>query len=179
MALVLRLSGSAAEVGVLSVDLYQKPGYSKLPGARRGVFTRSAAWAANDHILLIEGSRASERYKRVYFRDVQALTIMRRNRFVIEAPWLFVPPVLAIAAVSLPPAWRATGWLMVALIVAAILVYLYVAAFFYGCNLYIATAVGNVLVKSIFREWQARRFHEKVTPLVMAVQQTAPPLGNP
>ena len=175
MALDLRLSGPAAEVGVLSVN-----GYRKLPGTRRGIFTRASAWAGDDHILLIEGSRASERYKRVYFRDVQALIIMRRNRFVIEAPWLFVPPVLAIAAVSLPPAWRATGtgWLVAGLIVAAILVYLYVAAFFYGCNLYIATAVGNVRVKSVFREWQARRFHEKVTPLVMAVQETAPPIEN-
>lgn len=172
MDLVLRLSGAAAEGGILTVN-----GYKKLPGTRRGIIARASSWEGDDHILLVEGSRISETYKRVYFRDVQALMIMRRNRFVIEAPWLLVPPVLLIVALSLPAPWRATGWLMAGLIVAAVLVYLYVAAFFYGCNLYIATAVGNVRVKSIFREWQARRFHQKLTPLVMAVQQTAPPLG--
>jgi hypothetical protein len=115
----------------------------------------------------------------VYFRDVQALMTMRRNRFVVTAPWLLAPPVLLIAVFSLPEEWRATGWLLAALAGAGILVYLYIAAFFYGCNLYIATAVGNIKVAAVYRTWQARRFQAKVTPLVMALQQTAPPLEQP
>jgi hypothetical protein len=126
--------------------------------------------------LLVEGSRVSETYKRVYFRDVQALVIARRNRFIVQAPWLLVPVALIVAASLTPASWQASGteWLIAVLILVAIAIYLYIAAFFYGCRLYIATAVGNVRVASVFRIWQARRFHEKVTPLVMAAQLTPP-----
>jgi hypothetical protein len=142
------------------------------------VIARASAWAGDDHILLVEGSRISETYRRVYFRDVQALLIVRRNRFVIEAPWLLVAPAVLFAVLALPVPWRDTGWLLAGLAVVAILVYLYIAAIFYGCRLYIATAVGNVKVASVFRVWQARRFHGKVTPLVLAAQQQAPPLNT-
>jgi hypothetical protein len=145
--------------------------YRKLPGKRRGLFKRSSVWLAPDHILLIEGSRIRETYKRIYLRDIQGLIIMKRPRFLIQAPTLLISLAFVIAPlVWLPAAWRAAYWLSAALLLAAGLVYLYVAAFFYGCRFYLATAVGNVFAPSVFRIWQARRFSERVRPLILEAQ---------
>jgi hypothetical protein len=145
--------------------------YRRLAGTRRGLFSRASAWAGPDHILLVEGSRFSESYKRVYYRDVKALLVTRRNRFVIDAWFWLIPVALLVGIAWLPADWRATGSLAAALILVGVLVYLYIAAFFYGCRLYLATAVGNVWVRSVFRVWQARRFHEQVKPMILAAQQ--------
>jgi len=152
--------------------------YRRLPGTHRGPIARATAWAGDDHILLVEGSRTSETYKRVYFRDVQALMITKRNRFILQTPWLLAPVALLIGGFALPTPWRATGGLVAALVLAGILVYLYVAGIFFSCRFYIATAVGNVKVASVFRVWQARRFHAKVGPLIVAAQQQRQP-ANP
>jgi hypothetical protein len=148
--------------------------YRRLPGTRRGVIARASAWLGPDHILLVQGSRVTETYKRVYFRDVQALLVTKRNRFVLQTQLLLIPPALLIAVLSLPTDWRETGSLLAVLIGVAVLLYLFIVGSFYSCRLYIATAVGNVQVASVFRVWQAQKFHAKLGPLVMASQSPKP-----
>jgi hypothetical protein len=130
----------------------------------------------------VEGSRIHETYKRVYYRDVQALLVVKRNRFLIDARLWLLPFVLAIAVAMLPLEWRGIGALLTFLILPGVLIYLFVAASFHGCRLFLATAVGNVAVTSVFRLWQARRFHDRVEPMIAAAQQsmaTPPPLAPP
>jgi hypothetical protein len=132
-----------------------------------------------DHILLVQGSRISETYQRVYYRDVQALLVMKRNRFLIDA-WLWLLPVALLFAVGATPfAWRSTASLLAVLIVLGVIGYLVVAGAFYSCRLYLATAVGNVPVASVFRVWQARKFNRQIRPLILAVQHAAPDIPAP
>ncbi len=156
--------------------------YRRLAGSRHGTLSHASAWAGKDHILLVQGSRISETYQRVYYRDVMALLVMKRTRFMFDARLWLVPPLLIGLVASLPSDWRSTGSGVAALIGLAIAGYLYIAASFYGCRLYLATAVGNVAVASVFRTWQARKFNEQVKPLILAAQQaiaTPPPLETP
>ncbi len=44
--------------------------------------------------------------------------------------------------------------------------------------MYLATVVGNVQMGSVFRVWQARRFHDRITPLILAAQTQAPPIES-
>ena len=108
-----------------------------------------------------------------------ALLVMRRTRFVFDARlWLLAPILIGLVG-SLPADWRSTGSGLAVLIALAVVGYLYIAASFYGCRLYLATAVGNVPVASVFRTWQARKFNEQIRPLVLTAQQaiaTPPPL---
>jgi uncharacterized membrane protein (DUF485 family) len=135
------------------------------------MFRRATVWAGPDHILLVEGSRTSETYKRVYYRDVQALLVSKRNRFVISA-WLWLLPiVLFIAVLRLPSDWMATGSFAAVLIVLAVIIYLLAAGRSYSCRLYLATAVGNVEAPSVYRVWQARRFNERLKPFIVDAQQ--------
>jgi hypothetical protein len=144
--------------------------YKRLPGSRRGFVRHASAWAGADHILLVEGSRTAEKYRRIYFRDVQALTVERRNRFIFEPAWLWVAVALLIGSAIYPETQRDLRLTVSLLLVAAVPIYLIIAGMFYSCRLYIATAVGNVKVGSVFRTRQARKFHQAVTPLVLASQ---------
>lgn len=146
------------------------PLYGRLPGVRRGVFTRASAWRTADYILLIDGSRFQERYRRVYFRDILGMMVTRRRRIVVQAQWIALAFALLIAVLFLPAGRRDMGLFAALLADAAIAVYLYLAALSYSCRLYIATAVGNVFVPSVFRVWQARRFMAAVEPAITEAQ---------
>jgi hypothetical protein len=130
-------------------------GYVALSGTRRGFIRRASAWMADDHILLITGTRFHERYARVYYRDMQGLIIQRGGNIPISWFWIVLAAVsAAIGAVQLG-AW---GLLIGAF---ALIVPLGLGAGF-GCRLYIATAVGNVQVQSVTKTWQVSRFSAMV-----------------
>jgi hypothetical protein len=51
------------------------PLYSRLPGARRTPISKETLWLASDHLLVVHSNRISERYQRIYFKDIQALIV--------------------------------------------------------------------------------------------------------
>ena len=148
-----------------------KPGarYRRLPGRLMGFFRCPSAWTGEDHILLVTGSRFSEVYQRVYFRDLQALVIRRKPRFVMQWPYVFLVPVLLILFFGPLPTQRSLPVIGGVLLITAGIVF---ASFRFGCYLDLATAVGNVPVRSVAFLWTARRFAARVAPLVQAAQTT-------
>lgn len=54
-------------------------GYTRLPGRRVGVFHRDTLWVGDDHLLIVHSHRFSERYRRFYFRDIQAISLQARK----------------------------------------------------------------------------------------------------
>jgi hypothetical protein len=142
--------------------------YRRLPGRRMGFLKSPSCWLGDDHILLVEGTRFAETYRRVYFRDLQALVIQRKARFVMQWPYVLPLPFLLLALfggfrtqVALP--------IVGAAVVAGVAVALLSIRF--GCCLDLATAVGNVRVKSVTYLWTARRFAIKVSAVVTPAQQ--------
>jgi hypothetical protein len=123
-----------------------------------------SAWIGDDHILLIGGTRFSETYQRVYFCDLQALLIRRKRRFVMQWPYLLLVPLFAFASLRSGGASLSFG------VVAAIMALIALVSTAFGCYLDLATAVGNVPVRSVAFVWTARRFAAKVVPLVTASQ---------
>jgi hypothetical protein len=108
--------------------------YTRLPGVRRGIFTRSSVWLGADHILLIEGTRINERYQRVYLRDILGMVILRKPRFVLQVQWMFVLPAVLIAAAFVPASWRATSFSIATLVDLLILTALYLTSLRHGCR---------------------------------------------
>src|SRR5687768_16639659 len=49
---------------------------------RRQFFTRNTLWVGSDHLLQVEHTGYTEEYKRFYFRDIQAITVQKDNRFL-------------------------------------------------------------------------------------------------
>jgi hypothetical protein len=146
------------------------PAYRKLPGSRRGFFTRSSVWLGQDHVLLVEGTRVHERYQRVYLRDVLGMVVLRRTRFIVQVYWIASMLLLPIVAAFVPANWRATSLSVAGGIDIALLIALYVLGIERGCKLFFATAVGNVLVRPVFRLGTAQKLLNQLEPVILAAQ---------
>jgi hypothetical protein len=57
--------------------------YIRLPGKKKGFYSKCTLWRGEDHILAVDSNYYSENYKRFYFRDFQALVIRKTNSFAI------------------------------------------------------------------------------------------------
>jgi hypothetical protein len=145
--------------------------YKKLPGHRRGFLGRASVWAGPDHLLLVEDMTFTERYKRYYFRDIQAIVVAKTPRFHISMraallglAWLIA---YALSSAARTPAIGATGlWAIAA---AVLLAWIIVSAFF-SCRCRIYTAVSRDELFSVYRTWTARRFLRRVQPLIQQAQ---------
>lgn len=145
--------------------------YRRLPGRIMGFVRCPSAWIAEDHILLIGGTRFAETYQRVYFRDLQALVIRRKPRFVMQWPYVLLAPFLLFFIFG-PVLPRPLSVSSAVLTVVALIA---LASIRFGCYLDLATAVGNVPVRSVAFVWTARRFAARVAPPVIASQSPAAP----
>jgi hypothetical protein len=148
--------------------------YQRLPGRRAGVIRKCAAWLAEDHILLVEGTRFHEAYRRVYLSDIQAMIVRRRIRVILSVPLILILPIEGLfIPYMVGPTW---GWLPITALAATLLLIIVGAlrGYFTGCDLDLATAVGNVRVPSITHTSAATKFAAMITPVITAVQAPAP-----
>ncbi|MGD0868890.1 MAG: hypothetical protein ABSB88_05020 [Bryobacteraceae bacterium] len=143
--------------------------YRKLPGRLRGMGYGASVWMAPDHLLLVNTRMFREDYKRFYLRDIQAIVMATRPRFLISTrslavafawlfPWIFW--------VLLPAGFGIAWWAVAAIIVGTWLVF----SFFFSCTCRLYTAVSNDPLPSLYRTWTARKFLNEVKPWIDEVQ---------
>jgi hypothetical protein len=152
--------------------------YRKLPGRRRGLIMGSSVWLGADHLLLVKSSRFREVYRRFYFRDIQAIVTAKAPRFHIStrsvglfAAWLlglgFMMGVqVGLRARSIHTSITGIWW---AVLGALVIAWIYVSAA-RSCRTRIYTAVSAEELPSLYREWTARRFLNRVAPLITQAQ---------
>jgi hypothetical protein len=58
------------------------PLYRRLPGHRRGLASSATLWWADDHLLVAEVRFWTETYRRIYFRDLQAMVVAEDGRWL-------------------------------------------------------------------------------------------------
>ena len=143
--------------------------YRKLPGRLRLLGHGSSLWMAPDHLLLVRTRMFREEYKRFYLRDIQAIVMATRPRFLISTrslaiafAWLF-PWVFWII---LPAGFGIAWWAVAAILAGAWLVF----SFFFSCTCRLYTAVSNDPLPSLYRTWSARKFLDEVKPWIDEVQ---------
>jgi hypothetical protein len=150
--------------------------YQRLTRLRRrgGNFFQRAGWFSNlwlgrDHLLSIDSNLMSEQYKRFYFRDIQAFTIVKTRR---KEAWNFTLVMLLVFFGSffingsvVSGVWAAIAGL--GLVLNNIL----------GttCTVYLRTAVQVEELSSLCRLRRARKVLARIRPLIEAAQgQLAP-----
>jgi len=145
--------------------------YRKLPGRLRGIGYGSSLWMAPDHLLLVSTRLFREEYKRFYLRDIQAIVMATRPRFLISTrslavavawlfPWLFW--------LLLPAGFGFIWWTVAAILIGVWLVF----SFFFSCACRLYTAVSNDPLPSLYRTWTARKFLDEVKPWIDETQGT-------
>ena len=134
---------------------------------------RVSLWLGSDHLLLVEHSGYTESYKRFYFRDIQAITVMETARRSVWNRVLAVP--LTICAVGLALSIFAERSVVASItwaIFSAVIVLPLVVNNLRGtaCTCQLRTAVQTEELASLSRVRQTQGVLDRIRPLIAAAQ---------
>ena len=137
--------------------------------------SRSSLWLGRDHLLCIDSNGYTESYKRFYYRDIQAITIVANKRRIIWNWILVIPTILCLAMLfSVLPSRNDGDWGIV--IVYTICTFLFALPLLINnllgptCTCYLRTAVQIEELPSLSRVRRARKVLDRIRPFVIAVQ---------
>lgn len=143
--------------------------YKKLPGLGHQIATYTRLYMGPDHLLQISTAAFNERYKRFYFRDIQAILLVRTQNWVwwiaalggLGALFLFI----ALLVDDVVATWvlSVSGGLVIAGALAS-------GIRGPSCKCYIRTAVQTERVPSLNRIRRADKVLTILRPLIDAVQ---------
>ncbi len=54
--------------------------YTRIPGKKGGLYRRCTLWMGDDHLLAVESTGYTEQYRRLYYKDMQAVIIRETSR---------------------------------------------------------------------------------------------------
>jgi len=155
--------------------------YQRLTRARsRSAFSvvfmsRSSLWLGKDHLLCVDSSGYTESYKRFYFHDIQAISLMGSKRRAIWN-WILAIPTTFCLALLLTALSSRPYWEQGMPIVYAIFTSLFGVPFLFNnlrgptCICHLRTAVQIEELPSLNSLRCARRVLERIRPLIIAVQ---------
>lgn len=142
--------------------------YQKLVRRRGGVGTYFSLWLASDHVLLVEANLMTERYQRVWFRDVQGFFV-RPSR---EAKWVTRISLAVLAAFGLLAVLGGSTQMLftvfAGLTVPVLLYGLFLAR---NCHFHVVTAVQRTEWTNVARRGQARKLLARLEPLIREAQR--------
>lgn len=157
--------------------LKKDPNYRRLKLGGSGLLGRSSFWLGPDHLLVVEVAGAVEKYRRFYFRDIQAVIIQKTN---VRLWWGIGWSVLLLFSLL--------GFLMsavgerddVGLAFSAVFSFFFglglFLTFFFGqtCVVLLRTAVQTQALPNISRRKKATLLLAQLPPAVLAAQTASP-----
>ena len=140
--------------------------YQKASRAGRGFFSMYRLWKAPDHLLLIKEMGWNEEYKRFYFEDIQAFTVMWSKGYVI---WGLLFPFFAIILFSIIWSYGAHGWALAAAVLMLVFMVIHLLR---GrtCKCWLQTGINKERLHMLSRVSHARKFWTEIGPQLVAVQ---------
>ena len=134
---------------------------------------RYSLWLGPDHLLYVVNDGYTEAYKRFYFRNIQAVGLVRtRAANVYGLLWGGLAlTLLAVALTGVRFAWPAPAWILVAA-AAALLALGFLVNLLLGptCDCFLRTAVQTERLYPIHRMRAATRAFERIREAVRAAQ---------
>src|SRR6476661_7859636 len=132
----------------------------------------SSLWLGKDHLLVVESTGYSEKYRRFYFKDIQALAICRTKngmvRWIILGVVAFFLGLLAFAVRDDAAGFWLSGGL--AFVVTLVCVLDALPGPTASCSM--RTAVHMEVLPSLDRVRRARKVLERLRPLIAGAQGT-------
>jgi hypothetical protein len=149
--------------------------YEKLRGWRGSVGSRFSLWLGADHVLLVEANMMTERYQRVWLRDVQGF-LVRPSREARWAVGVGAGLVLIFGALALllgddlaPVFWTLLG------LSSPVLLFGLISARTH--HFYAVTAVQRTEWPNVARRRHVRKVLARLEPLVREAQREEPPVA--
>ena len=143
---------------------------------RRGKFLEAISsygslWLGKDHLLSVSSTRFSEDYKRFYFRDIQAFTIVQTRRREV---WNLILSILLVLGVLIAAqSFSRMAALIVSLVGVPLLLYNNLMG--PTCMVYIRTAVQVEELPSLTRVRRAQKVIARIRPLIQSMQTELAP----
>ncbi|MGB8170902.1 MAG: hypothetical protein WCF18_25590 [Chthoniobacteraceae bacterium] len=142
--------------------------YRQLPGSGGSALQRHRLWLGADHVLSVASSAISERYRRFYFADIQAI-VWRPTaaRWWRALSWLVVAALCALGLQSGEPVTRG----VFASIAAVFLIFAVVdLALGKTCTCFVKTAVQFERLPSLRRQRTVEKVLAQLRPLIAQAQ---------
>lgn len=147
--------------------------YTKLPGVGHQLGSYTRLYRGVDHLLQISSVTFSERYKRFYFRDIQAFIVVRTNEwFIIIGLFLLLTLLLTGLALGVGDSVGSVvlGGFAALFLVLALMVGLRGPT----CRCLVRTAVQTEKLPSLNRLRGAEKILAELAPLITAAQGPMP-----
>lgn len=142
--------------------------YTRIPGVRRTPIGNDTLWMANDHLLAVHSNRISEAYRRIYFKDIQALIVEEPNYSERRIVFGTIAAVLTFALLALVFSshyiWAACTLMLLAVPVS-------VLTSMAQCRCHAVTALGRYKLGALKRNDSLQSALAILTPLIMEAQQ--------
>ena len=151
--------------------------YQKLPGTGHRVGGYTRLYRGVDHLLQVSSVTFSERYKRFYFRDIQAFVVVRTNS------WIVVIALFLILALLLTGLAVGVGDSVGSIVLGGFAALSLVLALVVGlrgpsCRCYVRTAVQTETLPSLNRLRRVDKVLAELKPLLDAAQGPMPVVEN-
>jgi hypothetical protein len=147
--------------------------YVKLPGVGHQIGSYTRLYRGGDHLLQVSSVTFSENYKRFFYRDIQAFTIVRTQT------WFIIIGLMALAALVFTAAGLGAGDDVGSIVLGSLaalflLLGLIVALRGPSCDCYVRTAVQTEKLPSLNRVRRAEKILAGLAPLIAAAQGPMP-----
>ena len=145
-----------------------KPKYKKISRRAGSLVSYLQLWKGPDHLLLVKETGCVEEYKRFYFRDIQAIVMVRTFSFVV---WALVLLLISLGfagwAVNQHAAVRVVALGFLTLSGIGLLVHLIRGS---TCVCWLQTGINKEKLIMFSRARQAHKFWVKIEPDIFAAQ---------
>lgn len=146
-----------------------KSEYKKLPGKGKSLLGTSTLWVGNDHLLTAEASLATERYRRFYFKDIQAI-VMRKTAWGKTLNFLYGALLFICGIILLTLGMDSIYFLFAFIVFFGILLGINLLQ---GptCEVYVKTAVQTERLRALTRLKKYRKAMERIKSCIAQVQK--------
>jgi len=134
--------------------------------------SRSSLWLGDDHLLLLDRNGFTEKYKRFYFRDIQAITIRATTTRLNWNRFLVILATIIMIIGALISQLQAVGMIVTVIITGVIcgIPLFFNNLFGPTCACQIRTAVQTEELPSLCRVKQVNRVLNRMRPLIAEAQ---------
>ncbi len=150
--------------------------YKKFSGKKRNFIGTDRIWIGPDHLLMVESTGVSERYKRFFFKDIQAIRILKTKTWLFRL--IFVSILFLLTGALGAWAWRGNSQEIVVFPALICLVFLYylIRLLIKGpsCECWIYSSVQKEKIKSVTSVKSGKKLLELLIPQIEALQGTLP-----
>lgn len=145
--------------------------YQKLVRRRGSIGSHFSLWLASDHVLQMEANMFTERYQRMWLRDVMGFFIApsRQARWVVGLSLFLLLLFVLLAVTNQSNEAELISWSIFSAISLLFLLYGLFGA--RNCHFYALTAVQRAEWPNVARRRQARKLIARLEPLIREAQR--------